>query len=100
MCRMGLCFRIREGGAIVFRIVEDAMRLRLDLAPLADGVVRAGAVMPRGGAVIAANMAAECLRSFPDDADRTMAKSACERMPMAMHDLRGAILRFQAEDPV
>lgn len=49
---MALYFRIREGGATAFRREEDAGRLRLDLRPVADIVLKSGAVKPRPGAAL------------------------------------------------
>lgn len=123
--RMALYFRIRDGGATVFRAVEDAARRRLDLQPLADVVLRSGAVKPRGAAaptaaenaeietwiaerrarlaarfaeaperaVEAMNEAAEWLRARPEGPDRAAMEAEKERLLMAMHDLRAAILR-------
>lgn len=124
---MSLYFRIREGGATVFRPVEDAARRRLDLAPLADVSLRSGAVRPRGGAEIAAAEMAEIeawiaarrarlaarAAEAPARAAEAMNEAAewfraapagpeaegeAEALLMAMHDLRAAILRFRGGD--
>ncbi|MEM8753151.1 MAG: hypothetical protein AAGF90_09265 [Pseudomonadota bacterium] len=118
---MSLYFRARGGGATAFRVEEGE---RLTLTPVADVVARTGAVKLRAGALTAEEEAeiaawAEARRAR-DEAEAAatprraieamneaahwisgkpgpQAAEAAEEMLMAIHDLRGAIVRHLAK---
>lgn len=119
-----LYFRLRENGAQVFRVVADDRRGRLDFEPLAFANTRNGEIRPQGGREpsaeeraeiegwIAARQA-ELARREGEVVDRTIealnaaahwvqAKASDteiaevgERLHLAMHDLRAALVRRQ-----
>ena len=123
---MRLYFRIKDNGASVFRLVEDPARQRLDLKPIAEANHRNGAVKPRPNEVLTSEESAEIEAWLADRrdtlarrenaaADRAVeamnaaahwlsgkpdlaaADASTEQLLLAMHDLRGAIVRYKAE---
>ena len=119
-------FRIRENGAAVFRVDDSGRSRRLELEQIATVNVRSGEVKPQGGralteedsaaiaawlearrAVLAQREAEEperCIeqlnltaqwaqsRAGPDELD-----AVTDRLILAMHDLRGILVRKKAE---
>lgn len=118
---MSLYFRLRPNGATVFRVIEAD---RLTLTPLADIVLRSGAIKPRSDdptaeetAEIERWLAARRVQVEADEAatperaieamnaaahwisgkpDSAAAEASSEDMLMALHDLRSAIVRWKA----
>lgn len=119
-------FRIRENGAVVFRVDSENRQSRLELDPIATVNIRNGKVNPQGGrtlsdhehAAIAAWMEqrhAELARRRIDDIHRTIdhlnlttqwAQSSAsdeeledvtDTLLLAMHDLRTVLVRAKAE---
>ncbi|MEM1430474.1 MAG: hypothetical protein AAGG09_13555 [Pseudomonadota bacterium] len=119
-------FRIRENGAAVFRIDDSARSRRLEMDQIAVVNVRNGEVKPQGAreltdadhAAIAdwlTQRRAELARRAQDDAEACIERlnltahwaqakaspeeleAVTERLILAMHDLRGVLVRKKAE---
>ncbi len=123
---MDLYFRIKDNGATVFRINDDARQRRLDLQPVAEANVRNGDIKLRKDvelsvaerAEIEAWLAArrEALQAreteqarltiehlnatanwISSKPDEAAANAMSDDLLMAMHDLRAAIVRFKSK---
>ncbi|MEL7107133.1 MAG: hypothetical protein AAGM21_14515 [Pseudomonadota bacterium] len=121
-----LYYRIRDNGALVFRVDAENRQGRLDLDPLAMANVRNGEVRPQGGRNITAAERRDieawiaARQSELADRDAKIAPATVEAinaaahwvqtkasaadidahanaMLMAMHDLRSQIVRRQAD---
>lgn len=122
---MDLYFRIKNNGATVFRINDDARQRRLDLQPVAEANVRNGDIKlrkdvelsgaeqaeikawldARGSAlqtreIEQARLTIEHLNAtanwISSKPDEAAADEMSEDLLMAMHDLRAAIVRFKS----
>ena len=123
---MQLYFRIKDNGAVAFRLEEDASRGRLDMRPIADVNVRNGQTKPRRDAEItkaeqaeievwienrraalarheadAPRRAIEALNEaaqwYGGKPDPKAAEATRDDLLMAMHDLRATIVRHMAD---
>lgn len=121
-----LYFRIRENGALVFRVDTENRQGRLDLEPLAMANVRNGEIRPQGGRDISsaergeieawitarqteladrdAEIARATVEAINAAAHWVQTKASAEDVDahasallMAMHDLRSQIVRRQAD---
>lgn len=121
-----LYFRIRDNGALVFRVDAENRHGRLDLDPLAMANVRSGEIRPQGGRSISAAERAEIeawitarqtelamrdgkladatIEAINAAAHWVQTKASAneiemhgEPLLMAMHDLRSQIVRRQAD---
>ena len=129
-----LYFRTRETGALVFRIDDENRNARLDLIPVAVVNLRNGQVKPQGGKSLSedenaqiatwiaareAELAARALDDIRRAIDHLNAvahwaqttatdddlETVTDPLLMAMHDLRGVLVkrkadRLMASDPV
>ncbi len=119
-------FRIRENGAVVFRVGTENRQRRIDMEEIASVNLRNGTVKPHGDHLlteaelaaihdwIAARQALQAARDI-DDIHRTVdqlnmtahwaqAKATPEQLEavtdallLAMHDLRGVLVRKKAD---
>ena len=122
---MELYFRIKDNGATVYRVDDQNPQRRLELNPIADAIVHNGRIKPRQGADLtaaetyeietwlksraaalearAAAEAEETIETLNQTANWFAAKPGPEANPladrllMAMHDLRTAIVRYKSE---
>lgn len=123
---MNLYFRIKDNGATVFRINDDARQRRLDLQPIAEANVRNGDIKLRKdveltdaeraevnawlsdrGEVLKtreidqARLTIEHLNTtanwISSKPDEAAADEMSDDLLMAMHDLRSAIVRFKSK---
>lgn len=123
---MDLYFRIKDNGATVFRISDEARRRRLDLQPVAEANVRNGDIKLRNNVTLSDDERAEietwlnarrgALKSRETEQaqltiehlnttanwisgkpDEEAAEAMSEGLLMAMHDLRAAIVRFKSK---
>lgn len=121
-----LHFRLRENGATIYRVDSTNRERRLDLIEIAVLNLRNGALKPHGDAVLGADEAAEiaawaearrghlaqqdalaaerCLEQLGQTAQWAQSRAtpealeaASDRLLLAMHDLRGVLLRKAAE---
>lgn len=121
-----LYFRMRENGALVFRVDAENRQGRLELDPLAFANVRNGEIRVQGTrqvseaeraqmeawiaarravlAVREADEIARCVEAINAAAHWAQTKASDEEIAavasdllMAMHDLRGVLVRRQAE---
>lgn len=122
---MALYFRIKDNGATVFRVEDESRQRRLDLAPVAEANHRNGEIKPRKQVELTGeerreievwlaarrttlarreaeeaaltveriNAAANWIGGKPDP---EAAAAAADDLLMAIHDLRGAIVRWKA----
>ncbi len=122
---MDLYFRIKDNGATVFRIDDDARQRRLDLQPIAEANVRNGDIKLRKDVELSdkeraeisawldtrrcalqareieqARLTIEHLNAtanwISSKPDEAAADEMSEGLLMAMHDLRAAIVRFKS----
>lgn len=122
---MDLYFRIKDNGATVFRINDDARQRRLDLQPVAEANVRNGDIKLRKDVELSdaeraeitawlsarrevltareveqARLTIEHLNTtanwISSKPDEAAAEEMSEDLLMAMHDLRAAIVRFKS----
>lgn len=122
---MDLYFRIKDNGATVFRINDDARQRRLDLQPVAEANVRNGDIKLRKDVELTdaeraeitawldtrretlrareieqARLTIEHLNAtanwISSKPDEAAADEMSEDLLMAMHDLRAAIVRFKS----
>ncbi len=123
---MDLYFRIKDNGATVFRINDDARQRRLDLQPVAEANVRNGDIKLRKDVELSeveraeveawltarlktlqareieqARLTIEHLNAtanwISSKPDEAAADEMSEGLLMAMHDLRAAIVRFKSK---
>ena len=123
---MDLYFRIKDNGATVFRINDDARQRRLDLQPIAEANVRNGDIKLRKDVELSAAERAEITawldarretlkaREIAEarltvehlnatanwisgKPDEAAAEEMSDALLMAMHDLRAAIVRFKSK---
>lgn len=123
---MNLYFRIKDNGATVFRINDEARTRRLDLQPIAEANVRNGDIKlrkdveltnaERSDIVTWLNTRREALLSreveqaqltiehlnatanwISSKPDEAAADAMSEDLLMAMYDLRAAIVRFKSK---
>lgn len=123
---MNLYFRIKDNGATVFRINDEARQRRLDLQPVAEANVRNGDIKLRkdvtlsdderaeikdwlearrellkGREIEQAQQTIEHLNATANwisgKPDEDAAEAMSEGLLMAMHDLRAAIVRFKSK---
>lgn len=123
---MNLYFRIKDNGATVFRINDDARQRRLDLQPVAEANVRNGDIKLRKDVELSdaeraeitawldarrsalqardieqARLTIEHLNAAANwisgKPDEAAANEMSEDLLMAMHDLRAAIVRFKSK---
>ena len=121
-----LYFRIKENGAIVFRVGEEGRQRRLDLTPVAAVNGRTGEIKPLGGrslteaeeaevrrwtearqATLAARAQEDIARTIENlnmathwaqaKADEATLEAVTDTLLLAMHDLRGVLVRKRAE---
>lgn len=122
----GLYFRIRENGALVFRVDAENRHGRLELEPLAFANVRNGEIRAQGGReiteaetgaitawiaerarVLAEREGAQAARAVEEinaaahwaqtRASDAEIEAAAADLLMAMHDLRSVIVRRQSD---
>ena len=122
----GYYFRVRDNGAAVFRVETENRQRRIELREIAMVVVRNGNIKPHGDAVLTeadhaairdwlAARQAELERRDLDDihraidqinlaaqwaqtrADDAALDAVTDRLLLAMHDLRGVLVRKKAE---
>jgi len=123
---MDLFFRIKDNGATVFRINDEARQRRLDLQPIAEANVRNGDIKLRKEATLTdaerseitawldarraelatreidqARLTIEHLNTtanwISSKPDEAAAEEMSDELLMAMHDLRAAIVRFKSK---
>ncbi len=119
-------FRVKENGAAVFRIDPENRQRRLEMEQIATVNVRSGEIRPQGDrqlserdqaaiadwlrdrrALLAAREADEILRSIDQlnlttqwaqsRASDAQLEEITDRLLLAMHDLRGVLVRRKAE---
>ncbi len=119
-------FRVKENGAAVFRIDPENRQRRLEMEQIATVNVRSGDIRPQGDrqlserdqaaiadwlrdrrALLAAREADEILRSIDQlnlttqwaqsRASDAQLEKITDRLLLAMHDLRGVLVRRKAE---
>ena len=119
-------FRVRENGALVFRVEADNRYQRLDMRPVAHVNVRNGQIRPQGpGELSEADEAA--IRAWMEDRNATLARrsiddihraidhlnltaqwaqaratdeeldAVSDALLLAMHDLRSVLVRRKAD---
>lgn len=122
---MTLYFRIKDNGATVFRINDEARQRRLDLQPVAEANARNGDIKLRKDVTLTgderaeiaawlnarrealaareieqARLTIEHLNATANwvsgKPDEQAAEAVSEDLLMAMHDLRAAIVRFKS----
>lgn len=119
-------FRMRDNGAVVFRVGYDERNQRIQMEPIATVQIRNGEIRPQGerglspadraaiGDWVAVRQAAQAVRGL-DDAERCIealnataqwaqsraggdeVQQVTDRLLMAMHDLRSVLVRKEAE---
>jgi hypothetical protein len=122
----GLYFRVRDNGALVFRVDAENRNRRLELEQIATVNVRSGEVKPQGDRALSAtdlaairdwmaarketlaarevddilravdhlNLTAQWAQARASDAQL---EGVTDALLMAMHDLRGVLVRRKAE---
>ncbi len=119
-------FRVKENGAAVFRIDPENRQRRLEMEQIATVNVRSGEIRPQGDrqlserdqaaiadwlrdrrALLAAREADEIIRSIDQlnlttqwaqsRASDAQLEKITDRLLLAMHDLRGVLVRRKAE---
>ncbi len=119
-------FRVKENGAAVFRIDPEDRQRRLEMEQIATVNVRSGEIRPQGDrqlserdqaaiadwlrdrrALLAAREADEIIRSIDQlnlttqwaqsRASDAQLEEITDRLLLAMHDLRGVLVRRKAE---
>lgn len=121
-----LYFRIKDNGATVFRVENEARQRRMDFQPIAEANTRNGDIKPRKDAGITddereaieawieTRRAALLIREgtdaqqtlerinaaaawFSSKPDQATAEAVADEMLLALHDLRSAIVRFKSK---
>ena len=121
-----LYFRIKDNGATVFRVENEARQRRMDFQPIAEANTRNGDIKPRKDAGITdeertsidawietrravlvtregtdAQMTLERINAaaswYSSKPDPATAEAIADEMLLALHDLRSAIVRFKSK---
>lgn len=121
-----LFFRIKDNGATVFRVENEARQRRMDFQPIAEANTRNGDIKPRKDAGITdderetieawieARRAVLLIREgteaqttlerinaaagwYSSKPDPATADAIADEMLLALHDLRSAIVRFKSK---
>ncbi len=121
-----LFFRIKDNGATVFRVENEARQRRMDFQPIAEANTRNGDIKPRKDAGITdderetieawiatrrsvllareasdAQMTLERINAaagwYSSKPDPATADAIADEMLLALHDLRSAIVRFKSK---